>query len=371
MRYNDFLGVENIKTEFKMVSIHWNENYSYEECLNFLRFGVWMFNDSIINTLEKYIKKYLPKYIVSFTHRLTRADNSSLYIGVDDDGYIRGFPYKGKLDINFLNNVVQDVIDRLLYSYDIRVLSKIKRNLDVKLIKIFYDKNAKTNIPDQYGEYVKINKCKSESINHKTNIKNRWNNCMKKQTESLYVILNRERNDFIDYLKDDSFDMKSKYKHTYSHLFYLCDVPSYYDMITELRTKEFKHIGKGKLRHYKSISSCEKLDVSHHEINNIIIFYTLGRYKDYCVDTIKKFKPLKCKERISPDYPKFLLSQIRNMIPTWMTKNNDMNLYILKIDIPSGVLEEDEEILYYNEKKRKLESCYRSLSNNGPITITV
>lgn len=368
MHYNSFIGKEDVDTEFKELCMVWEKDYRYDQCIELLRTGKWIFNDSIENTIAKYFEKYLPKYVVSFTHRLTESVNSSLYIGIDDEGHVRGIPYSGELNINSLNRIASNVIDNLILCFNEKTLEKIKKSLIITVIPIIYNNSSKRVENEQYIECISSIKETKKTIGVYRNLKTRWYDCFKSQTEKLCTILNRdkERCSYIDYVKPT---LRKTYKHTYSHLFYLCDVPSYYDLLVDLKTKQFEPLDKGKMREYHTIAACEKTEEPHYNINKIIIFYLFGRYKDYCIDSIKKFKPIKKRTKLNLKYPQFLLSQINKMLPIWMNNNIDLKLYVIKIDIPNGILNDDENIMYFNEKKRKYSSCYRSNSEGGPTTI--
>src|SRR5438445_687688 len=101
MYFNQFLGPETVETEYKLCIMYWNRDFELEYLIKLLKFGKWVFNGCIRNTIRVYLEKYLSKYVAAFTNKLTSINNGTIYIGIDDNGYVKGIPYKGVLCSSF------------------------------------------------------------------------------------------------------------------------------------------------------------------------------------------------------------------------------------------------------------------------------
>jgi hypothetical protein len=381
LEYQDFYGHETREQEFKIVILYFNEEIDNDSCLELLKSGRWIFNSCIKFTIKLYINKYLSKYISSFTHRMTGAKKAELLMGINDDGKVVGIPYKGVLNKSFIEKAINNVFRSLVKFPNLSIAKKIRDNLIIELIKVNYDEDK--IIDFQYDEYVKkqerINKIKRK---HKK-LMSMWNANISKHTQKLNVMLNSGRDDFLNYLKERTGYRKSKLENKYSRLNYLVDVPTYYDLIVEIKTKDFKAIGGEKIACYQNVikdksmifkdgyigeSYNPKLIVPYYEMNEIIALYHLGKMKDLYVYIAKSFKPSPIKIPVNIQSPLFSLSQIENMIPLWMS-NNSLNLYVIKIIIPTNILDENQSIQYWNSKKKRFQYLYRTVESSKTITI--
>lgn len=400
MYFNQFLGPETIEREYKVGVIYWNRELEYEYALMLLRTGKWVFNGCIHNTIKVYFEKYLSKYIAAFTHKLTNTNTGVLYIGVDDHGYVKGLPYRGELSLSSIRPIINNIFNKMLIFSSKEIACRMRNSLKVEIIKIKFDKSQYKD-KDWYSDILNYYIDKEITINKKFEYRKRWARILNTQTEKLFRLLNRERFEYIDYIKERELLTKTNYQHNYSSISNIVDVPTYYDMLTDLKLKEFKFISGEELNHYKTVQNYNDIDlfrelkslsinkelnkeridelkillttnktgVNIAEFNNIINLYNFGRFKDYCIKTLRKFKPTIPKLNITLDYPRNLLSQIENMIPNWMAHNTSMNLYVIKIIIPSHIIDKNDIVKYYNAKKSKYECCFRKDSKSGPITV--
>jgi hypothetical protein len=370
MIFNEFLGPENIDKEYKVAVIYWNREIKYNHSLELLRSGKWIFNECIHNTIKTYLEKYLSKYVSAFTNNLSKINNGTLYIGVDDDGYVKGIPYKGELKLNSIIPIINNIFNSLICFPSKEIMDYVRKNLKIEIIKVNFERgNLTDNEQSWYHDYLNKHNEKVLKIKKNDEYRKRWAKLLCSQTEKLYKILNRERTEFLHYIKDTKILTKSNYKHTYSHLEYLIDVPNYYDLVADLKIKEFIFEPGERLKKYKEMKNGILTDIKLHDYNSIMTLYIFGRYKDYCVDSLKRYRPTSPKIILNEEYPKNLLSQIDKMIPMWMNFNRVMNLYVIKITIPSTILKTSENITYFNPKKRKYESCFRKITKVGPITV--
>lgn len=372
MEFNEFLGPENAEREYKLGVMYWSRDFEMNQLILLLKTGKWMFNDCTHNTIKLYLEKYLSKYITAFTNNLSSVNSGTLYIGVDDNGYVKGIPYRGELSLMSIVPIVNKVIDKMMSFSNNRIASYLRNNIKFEILKVNFDTvKHKTDDIDQYNHFLKAYHKRKAMLDKYHEYKKKWCNIIASNTEKLYKNLNKERHIFAQYSRDNEILTKKKYKHKYSHLEYLCDVPDYYDLIANLKIKEFTFIPGYKIKKCRSLLQGNETDLHSSEINDVITHYVFGRYKDFCIASYKHHKPIQPKVSISDRYPKFLLSQIDKMIHPWMANNRLMNLYVIKITVPSGFLNNGEKIMYYNLKKRKYESCFRTIDNNmGPTTVS-
>lgn len=368
MRFNDYVGMETSYREYKILSMIFEEDLSHEYGSELIRTGKWVFNSTIINTLTIYFKKYLAKYIASFSSKMSVSENefASLYIGIDDKGIVKGIPFEGTLEINFLINLIDNVFSKTLYFIDEENKVKIRNNIKLKLINVEYEKKMLTDTNDLYNELIKTEKNKKELEDKYDRIRKFRANIVNGQNSKLSDMLNNERL----YYRNTQFFYDnisiSKYKHTYSHLYYLCDVPDYYDMMVDIKIKTFEKIYDYEIKQHVELKT-SSTKIPHYKINKIITLFRFARYKDYTSHVFNNFKIKKPpRKRFHGNLPQFLLSQNHRITEKWLI-NNNLNLYVIKIDIPMSILDSGE-VMYFNEKKRKFEECYRSFDKKGPIT---
>lgn len=369
MRFNDYLGNETSNREYKICSMVFKEELPYEYGSELIKTGKWIFNSTIIHTLTIYFKKYLAKYIASFSSKMSISENefASLYIGVDDEGFVKGIPFEGSLDINFLIELIDNVFSKTLSFIDEETKMKLRNSIKLELINVKYDKSSLIDTDELNMEFIKTSKSRKESEDKYNKLRKFWSNIMNNQNRKLSDMLNSERNHYrSSKYFDDNVSLR-QYKHTYSHLYYLCDVPNYYDMITDIKIKTFEKIDDSEMKQYDELQNSNNTQVSYHNINKILTLYRFAKYKDYTTHIFRRFKIKKPPRRkFHGNLPQLLLSQTHKITEKWLI-NNNLNLYVIKIDIPMSVVDSGK-VMYFNEKKRKFEECYRSFDEKGPIT---
>ena len=373
MLFNSFIGPETNNREYKVGVIQWKDEKTKEISLDLLKTGKWRFNNDIINTINIYIKKYICKYIVSFTHKLSYIDQGELLIGVSDDGYVKGIPYRGELDKEYIKGIILSTIDETIIFSSLDIKTKLVNNINIEIIKIDLndiDYHAETS-SQIINRNLIINDQKEANLKRYLQFRKMWIKLIQGNQGKINKLFNNEKIKFLEYCRDRNILTKKQYNHRYLHLEYLIDVPNYYDMIANIKIKNYKKPREGSLVVYQDLVSCKNTDHHYTEINDVITLYNFGRYKDLCslnYRTIKCNKPL---HKDNPNLSSFLLSKIDLMNPIWKKNNRLLNLYVIKITIKSNILKNDENIKYYNHKKRKIEECYRCSSDVGPITIII
>ena len=182
LQFNEFIGKETLSREYKEFSlfkksleidIHQSEKY----CCN----NKFEFNQSVISNLKRYIKEYIPKYACSFWN--SGIEESELFIGVNDYGLVKGIPYKGNINIEYINIKLKETLNHYIKS-DISpyIRPDIEPKIEFEIINVI-----PPNIPDEevHEDYI-------EYLNKKKIFLKKYNDFLKKidDWKEKYSILN-------------------------------------------------------------------------------------------------------------------------------------------------------------------------------------
>lgn len=374
MFFNEDLGPEDINKEYKLGFMYWDREFKSDIALELLLSGKWLFNDSIYNTIKEYLIKYLPKYIASFTHPLSKVEKGVLYIGIDDNGLVKGIPFKGNISLDTIKPIIADIFKNKIKFPNKEVMKFLHNNISIEIIKLKHDFN-KTN-KKWFDEQLEQHFNKKQKSMRDYNHRKIWLKLIKEQNGKLNKFLNKEKTFFRNYLFDRDILSKRKYKHQYSHLEYLIDVPNYYDLIADIKIKNFKSAPDDMFNlYYDFVKNGTHTNLPYYEFNNIITLFLFGRYKDFYTDLLKANKPKNITFYNNEYFITYLLSNIDKMNSIWVTSNRNINLFVIKITMPDKNLLKnlikEQPIIYYNSKKRKYEECFREVNETGPITVIV
>lgn len=389
--YNEELGLETLSDEYKLFTFN-PILIDPDESLELLKNQKWVFNESTIQSVKTYLRLYLPKYISSYTHPVTKIQFGNLYIGVDDDGIIYGIPFQGKFPINIIEKEISDIFDSMVriknYTFtnptcplalsssldnfdcvdifdepiepkisqeDLKIINKYKKLTGIKILNI-KKKNFTNNI-STYEQYIQKLEQLEKSNNKYMKKKEIWKNLIINYTNKLHDMLNDldMREDIIQYIKEKSNYSKKIFKNKYSDLYYLCDIPDYYNLISELRTGH-------------KYSSMKDKSSDEYRSNSTNIFYWVTRWKDSKTTTLKYIKPKTPKYYSNKNYPMFLLSQVHQMIPEWCNSNTDLNLYLIKIKIPGNI--DKSKVIEYFDGTNWIEN-YRKINLGSPTSVPI
>ena len=112
MEYGNNIGKETVRCEYKELT--WNhggleiDNELAEKLVNT---SEWCFNDMILESINKYIKIYIPKYTSAFLNEESMTDKGEFYIGISDNGIVQGIPFQGDLNFDMDANVLEFISD--------------------------------------------------------------------------------------------------------------------------------------------------------------------------------------------------------------------------------------------------------------------
>ncbi len=367
LEYGDDLGLERLDLEYKLFTLN-PLMIEQEQALELLKDGSWVYNESVISSIRTYLQTYLPKYIATYSHPMTKISDGNICFGVDDDGIIYGIPYMG----NIPKEIIQEEINKI-FQNNLRVkstsgsgsgsesehssesiLESYKNLIEIDIVPIKKKKFNTTN--DVYQEYIsRLNKMISKQQMYLSK-KKTWENLIYSFTKKLHNMLNHfeTRRDIIMFIKEKSRYQKKNFNTKYSSVYHLCDFRDYYDFISEIRS-DFQY---GSMK-YETIEEMKS--------NPTNIFYWVTKWKDSKTSIIKSIKPVSPRINTNKNYPAFLLSQVHRMIPYWCTINPELNLYMIKIKI-SGCINPNS-IIEYMDPSGNWNYGYRRVESRGPESI--
>lgn len=332
MFYNQPLGEETITKEYKEFTFnHIGLDFDTNIAEKLVANATWVFNKYIENSIEKYLKIYIPKYTSAFMDSYAKTSFGELYIGIDNFGNVQGIPYQGELLENKINTQIDSLIDKYIISSD---KEYIKKNIKCDIIKINYENDNILDQPELYKRYTEMIKDYSEKEQAHNQILKEWYKEFLSYTQrKLIDLFNFEpsRSKLYDYIKEND------------------SVNPVLKMIDEGYQLEAK---------------------THEEINDVKEdinepYYWICKWKDKMVDEIKPLKPIP-KHR--NDFCNFLqpiniLMKVNPMIPWWIKNNENINLYVIKITF---LKTRDDIDIHYLDSFDKVNRCFRTFEYGQP-----
>ena len=344
-------GCETLDSEFKILNLNLS-NLDYEEALELLKNGKWMFNWYVENTLSTYIEIYFAKYVVSFSDPMSKCIDPKLFIGIDDDGIVHGFPYQGNLSTDFIYHLVNKIFKEKIYCSNENLKKSYQEKIKIELVKV--QKNNICPTQDEYLKYIS----ELEEVNNKMKKymkkKRTWEKLVITFNEKLHVMLNNKilRSDMVEYIKEKTNYKKSFFVEKYKSVYAYCDgIPDYYNLISEIKSNKL----------YNSASHNYIETVRNNPTN---VFYWVTRWKDDKILSLKNLKPQSIKSLNKP-YPQFILNQVPRMIPKWIQNNDDINLYVAVITM-SPNLDSSTHMKYLDINSTQWIRSYRTSDDGIP-----
>lgn len=353
--YKDNIGFETKENEYKVFNFN-PLKISIEDGKKYLSNSVFCFNDSVDETLINYIQIYLPKYLSSFFNPISNLIKAHLYFGINDDGRVIGIPYNGQLTMDFINHQIDKIFSTHVNFPDNDIKNKIRQCVSVEIIevdksKILSNQNLKKS---PYSKYVdELNKLKSANKIYK-NKRDAWNGMFDLDKVKLCDMINdlETRKYIWKYIKIKTNYSNKKFKNKYSHLETYCDVENYWSFMSKVKSnKPFKPPEVGSINYN----------------NNLDIYKWIAVWKDSKISMLKKAKPAKPSKKIDSSYPIFLLSQVPKMIPEWVKKNSNLNLYVIKINFNTN---NNWVLLEYMDNEKIWKYSYRTILNGDPVSFS-
>jgi hypothetical protein len=307
----DNIGFGESKTsEFKEFSLKIDpiSFCTIEEINDLIKTGrlVENFNDIIISNIDYYLRFYVPKYISAFGNMKGEDPFATLYIGINDFGEITGIPFRGILEVEYLN----EIKDSLKLFLSAKNLEEIFKEIQFEIIKLTHDPSMITDdvsaILDEhigkynaykiaYTKYVHDYKSWIEQIDrYSTKISIYFSNPEYRKEIAAYIRLNTTN-------------------------------PEYLKMADLLETDhKFETIDNDKIME-------KKVDQSS-------IYHWITSYKDSTLDLIKTKRPVR-PITYNSDLDKISETQfsiLTNLRKKFIDNNEDLNYYLIKIKIPTN-----------------------------------
>ena len=338
MFHNQYIGNETLVREYKKFTFnHIGLPFDSETAEKLIKSSEWIYNDLIIMNIKKYLRIYLPKYIVGFIDPLSEAPYGELYIGVNDFGVVQGIPFQGILLEEMIKEEIESVINEYVICDDNKKQIIID-SISFELLELTYFESELAPIHHLLAKYY--------------------------QTKNEYD------------LKEQEFSQE--FTNWYSQLV------SYKGKLVELfnleptRTELYEYIKKinPDSNVLKMIDDGYQLEPKTHEEITIIKdditnpSYWVCRWKDETLDNLKLCKPIPSyRSEITPLFnPLNIITKLSCMIPWWMQKNENMKLYVIKITIKKP---QDINNIYYLDIFNKINRCYRTIIDNNPCCVPV
>lgn len=337
-RLGENIGTETLNLEFKELCLqNLHLYFSHEDIMNFLyhnhKLSHTHLNRMILNDLNYYINKYVPKYIGNFSKAGIKGD---LYIGIDDMGFVEGIPFYGKLKSSlvkkmFLNAMTQSRGIKIITNVDndteqildSDVVLWYYQNLNIKIIKLdtfddidqleFDHTQSMTNLAKLEKKNKKIiDRWKKHRIDYQD-----WHNNLSKYSGKLlnYLIDPHIKANLIEYIKND-FEQNLTLNKSYLEPildFYSYDTTYYQDLTFSLD-------------YIESIIT-----------NSYSPILWLIKYKDIMCQKFKKLKPThpgsKHDKKLYYKYANNVSNIRSHLIKS--SSASDINFYLIKIEIPN------------------------------------
>jgi hypothetical protein len=294
------------------------------------------FNDIIIHNLVHYFKFYIPKYISAFGNMKDSEDFAHLYIGINDFGEITGIPFIGNLEPEFINDI-KDSLKIFIHSknnnfifdkinFEIIKLSKNTNMLTDQLIDLLQEHDNKYQFAKkQYRDYISAHL--------------KWIDKIDRYNKKLSTILTDPiyRHEVAEYIRSKTTDS------SYLNIAEQLDGDHQFEILTGIEVAEQKN---------------DKLNVYHWVTN----------YKDESVDNIKLQRPSRAGINTinCDDVYEHQFQMLTNLRKRFIDNNNDINYYIIKINLPTNC---DDIISFTNIGCDKWYSKVRDIVNGNPCCI--
>ena len=331
--YNNYFGIEELDKEYKEFTFNFaglvlDSELAEKYCLN----NIFDFNNTVIINLKKYIKYYATiNACASFNSNI----DSNFYIGINDDGYIKGIPFHKDLPIEDIKLYIYKILSENIKNSS---LGHIDFNSTVKIniSKINKPKKPIDKINPEFLKYLKKKKKHQELIEKYNKDIKEWKIHFDFVNQKLFKLINNpeSRIILINFIK--SIDPSSS--------------------VIELLYTDYKE-------EYK-----QHIEVIILKEDKTSPYYWITRWKDIMISKLRKEKPQPLKSL--HNLPINLIMNISEMIPWWMHYNDSMNLYIIHIEFNTskfGVhFENDNLFSYLDYNKKKWSKCYRTIINGGP-----
>lgn len=332
--FNDYLGAEKLDTEYKEFTINlagslrMDKKLADEYCLT----NIFDFNEAVILNLKKYIKVYL---IVNACASFNSNIEGKFYIGVNDDGFVKGIPYQGELPIKEIETYIYKILSENLANSSLGDID-FHKYVKINITKINQPNKPAEELNPEYSKYLRKKKKHKERLEKYDEEITDWRIRFNFVNQKLFKLINNIESRIIlmEYIKSN--DPTSS-------------------VIDLLQTD------------YQEVYQPHEV-VLYLKEDQTSPYYWITRWKDMMIKKLKKEKPVFIKSL--PNASTNLIMNVSEMIPWWMHNNDSMNLYLIQIEFKTlefGIqFKGDNLFSYYDHNKKKWLKCHRILFNGGP-----
>lgn len=344
--YNEYLGQETIKCEYKEFTFNLagllDDNKLAEQYCTTNKFD---FNKNVIFNLGKYFKAYIPKYACGY---FNSGIDGSFYIGINNYGFVKGIPFKGRIPVQQLKDKIIKVLTDNIVNKDINA-----KSIDLtKLVEInIREINRNSVLTGELKQNPKFSSYMEDKTKYNQDYAkfvdktNQWRQLMNFSQIKLVDIANNQetRDQITQWVK--SIDPTNP-------------VISWFESDSKIQ-----YMGHDSIMQIRD--------------NTSEPYYWITRWKDMIIDSIKAERPVLESTFNLHNTPINLLVSASEMIPYWLTYNSNMKLYVIQINffgskLAVNTVDCDEfltgaynNFAYREPSGKKWSRCYRTVLANG------
>lgn len=200
------LGKELLETEFKIISL--NPLIGHLSELIEKKTFTEIHNALVHQSVKLTIKKYFAKYFSAMSRTNTGDEFGKLYLGVNDDGLITGFPVTTKLEEYQVRSIINEIIKENIRGInDGSVCDDTKRYFSERISVNIYDIDHQNYSCDDFSLDEFMSNVESEEEEYEQRLKDylqkkdQWRKHIKKYNVKLYTLSNDEilRSELLEY----------------------------------------------------------------------------------------------------------------------------------------------------------------------------
>ena len=343
-KFNKYLGPETLQKEYKLftfnlIGLPYNDNELDNLCMT----NKFVYNNLVISNIYKYITTFIVKNICAF---LNSNISGTIYIGVNNNGYIKGIPFLGILQITKLYFIIYIIIFWNIHTDMIFNYSYLYFN--IRIIKVIKPKLSSELYHPEYISYLNYKQIYITNLKLYNNELNILNIRLKSVATKLLTLINdnNSRQEIIKFIKLHNINNINNINNTNN-------TNNTNKVLSRLESNEYFEV-------------LENVNTIKTDVNNP--FYWVTKWKDITCMKIQydiyKFKTSFSKRLLKPNNISYtLISGIEKMIPFWAKYNSKLKLYIIEITIYKN----NKSTKYYTNNKL----FYRRISHTGePQTVT-
>ncbi len=340
--YNEYIGEETVDCEYKeftfnLTGLILDTKLAEHYCST----NLFDFNKNVIFNLKRYFKAYLGKYACGY---FNSGIDGECYIGINDYGFVKGIPFKGRIPVQMLKEKITQVLNSTIKTHETPVID-LENLVQVKFIKINPGNKIESKQNAKFVSYMEEKEKYIREHQEFVNKTNAWRIRMNFSLNKLVDLANNPvtRAQLVEYIRQND--------------------PT--NPVIKLFETDF-------VLEYKAHDEIVQIKDDPTEP-----YHWVTRWKDSVIDSIKAEKPMLNSTFNAHNTPYNLLISANEMIPYWLTYNSNMNLYVIQIKffgskLANNDLDSDElfpsnynKFMYLDSSTKRWTRCYRTVLSNG------